>query len=71
MDALAELAADINDRGENIGARRLATVLEKLLEEISFTASDRRGETVAVDAAYVNEKVAPLASRGDLSRFIL
>jgi ATP-dependent HslUV protease ATP-binding subunit HslU len=56
---------------ENIGARRLATVMEKLLEEISFSASDRRGETVTVDAAYVNEKVAPLASRGDLSRFIL
>ena len=71
VDALADLAADINERVENIGARRLATVLEKLLEEISFTASDRRGETVAVDAAYVNEKVAPLASRGDLSRFIL
>ncbi len=71
VDALADLAADINERVENIGARRLATVLEKLLEEISFTASDRRGETVAVDAAYVTEKVAPLASRGDLSRFIL
>ncbi len=71
IDALAELAADINDRVENIGARRLATVMEKLLEEISFTASDRSGETVTVDAAYVNEKVAPLASRGDLSRFIL
>jgi ATP-dependent HslUV protease ATP-binding subunit HslU len=71
IDALADLAADINDRVENIGARRLATVLEKLLEEISFTASDRRGETVEVDVAYVNEKVAPLAARGDLSRFIL
>jgi ATP-dependent HslUV protease ATP-binding subunit HslU len=71
IDALAELASDINDRVENIGARRLATVMEKLLEEISFSASDRRGETVTVDAAYVNEKVAPLASRGDLSRFIL
>ena len=71
MDALADLAADINDRVENIGARRLATVLEKLLEEISFTASDRSGETVAVDAAYVTQKVAPLAARGDLSRFIL
>ena len=71
IDALAELASDINDRVENIGARRLATVMEKLLEEISFTASDRSGETVTVDAAYVNEKVAPLASRGDLSRFIL
>jgi len=71
IDALADLATDINDRVENIGARRLATVLEKLLEEISFTATDRNGETVAVDAAYVNEKVAPLAARGDLSRFIL
>ncbi|HTR17759.1 MAG TPA: ATP-dependent protease ATPase subunit HslU [Acetobacteraceae bacterium] len=71
VDALAELAADINDRVENIGARRLATVLERLLEEISFTASDRPGESVQVDAAYVLEKVAPLAQKGDLSRFIL
>jgi ATP-dependent HslUV protease ATP-binding subunit HslU len=71
IDALAELAADINDRVENIGARRLHTVLERLLEEISFTATDRAGETIVVDAAYVNEKVAPLAQKGDLSRFIL
>jgi ATP-dependent HslUV protease ATP-binding subunit HslU len=71
VDALAGLAYDINDRVENIGARRLATVLEKLLEEISFTATDRHGESVLVDAAYVNEKVAPLAAKGDLSRFIL
>jgi ATP-dependent HslUV protease ATP-binding subunit HslU len=71
IDALADLAADINDRVENIGARRLATVLEKLLEEISFSASDRPGDEVRVDAAYVKEKVAPLAARGDLSRFIL
>jgi ATP-dependent HslUV protease ATP-binding subunit HslU len=71
VDALAELAADINERVENIGARRLHTVLERLLEEISFTATDRAGETVVVDAAYVNEKVAPLAQKGDLSRFIL
>jgi ATP-dependent HslUV protease ATP-binding subunit HslU len=71
VDALAELAADINDRVENIGARRLATVLEKLLEDISFTASDRNGETVHVDAALVRNTVAPLAARGDLSRFIL
>ncbi len=71
IDALADLAADINDRVENIGARRLATVLEKLLEEISFTASDRAGDRVEVDAAYVNERVAPLAHKGDLSRFIL
>ncbi len=71
IDALAELASDINDRVENIGARRLATVLEKLLEDISFSASDRVGETIRVDAAYVNERVAPLARKGDLSRFIL
>jgi ATP-dependent HslUV protease ATP-binding subunit HslU len=71
VDALADLAGDINERVENIGARRLATVLEKLLEEISFTASDRGGETVTVDADYVNTRVAPLAAKGDLSRFIL
>jgi ATP-dependent HslUV protease ATP-binding subunit HslU len=71
VDALADLAADINDRVENIGARRLATVLERLLEEISFSASDRPGDVVEVDAEYVRQRVAPLASKGDLSRFIL
>ena len=71
VDALSDLAADINDRVENIGARRLHTVLERLLEDISFTATDRAGETISVDAAYVAEKVAPLAQKGDLSRFIL
>ena len=71
VDAVADLAADINANVENIGARRLSTVLERLLEEISFTASDRPGETVRVDAAMVAEKVAPLASSADLSRYIL
>lgn len=71
VDAIAGLAYDINDRVENIGARRLATVIERLLEEISYTASDRSGETVVVDAAYVHERVSPLAAKGDLSRFIL
>jgi ATP-dependent HslUV protease ATP-binding subunit HslU len=71
IDALADLAADINDRVENIGARRLATVLEKLLEDISFTASDRPGDSVRIDAAAVRDRVAPLAQKGDLSRFIL
>jgi ATP-dependent HslUV protease ATP-binding subunit HslU len=71
VDALADLAADINDRVENIGARRLHTVLERLLEDISFTASDRGGEEITVDAAYVRDRVAPLAQKGDLSRFIL
>ena len=71
IDALADLAADINDRVENIGARRLATVLERLLEDISFTASDRPGDSVRLDAGAVRERVAPLAQKGDLSRFIL
>ena len=71
VDALADLATDINDRVENIGARRLHTVLERLLEDISFSASDRGGESVQVDAEYVRERVAPLAAKGDLSRFIL
>jgi ATP-dependent HslUV protease ATP-binding subunit HslU len=71
VDAIADLATDINAKVENIGARRLATVLERLLEEISFTASDRPGERVPVDAAYVQEKVAPLAGSADLSRYIL
>jgi ATP-dependent HslUV protease ATP-binding subunit HslU len=71
IDALAELAADINERVENIGARRLHTVLERLLEEVSFSASDRPGESVVVDAAYVNERVAPMAAKGDLRHFIL
>ena len=71
VDALAELAADINERVENIGARRLATVLEKLLEDVSFAASERKGETVRVTAEDVRDRVAPLARKGDLSRFIL
>ena len=71
VDAIAGLAADINDRVENIGARRLATVLERLLEEISFAATDRIGQTVTVDAAMVHDRVSPLAAQGDLSRFIL
>ncbi len=71
VDAIADIAAEINASVENIGARRLATVLERLLEEVSFTASDRRGESVAVDAAMVRTKVAPLAASADLSRYIL
>ncbi|GBQ72150.1 ATP-dependent protease ATP-binding subunit HslU [Ameyamaea chiangmaiensis NBRC 103196] len=71
VGALADLAAEINERVENIGARRLATVLERLLEDVSFSASDRAGQAVRVAAADVREKVAPLAQKGDLSRFIL
>src|SRR5258706_730134 len=71
IDALADLAFDINGSVENIGARRLHTVLERLLEEISFTASDRPGDHVTIDAAYVRDRVAPLAKNTDLSKFIL
>ncbi|MAN80944.1 MAG: HslU--HslV peptidase ATPase subunit [Magnetovibrio sp.] len=71
VDAIAGLAVEINEGVENIGARRLHTVLEKLVEEISYSASERSGETVTIDAAYVNEQVAPLAKNADLSKFIL
>ncbi len=71
IDALADLAAEINASVENIGARRLHTVMEKLLEEISFTASDRGGETVTIDASMVQEQVGELAKNADLSKFIL
>jgi len=71
IEALADLAAEINRGIENIGARRLHTVLERLLEEISFTATDRAGSTVVVDAALVRERVGELAKNADLSKFIL
>jgi len=71
IDALADLAAEINASIENIGARRLHTVMEKLLEEISFTATDRGGETIRIDAAYVHAQVGELAKNADLSKFIL
>ena len=71
IDALADLAAEINATVENIGARRLQTVMEKLLEEISFTATDRGGETIVIDAKMVQERVAELAKDADLSKFIL
>jgi ATP-dependent HslUV protease ATP-binding subunit HslU len=73
-DAVAEvakIAAQVNEAIENIGARRLQTVMEKLLEEISFEAEDRKGETVTVDAAYVREKLSELAGNSDLSKYIL
>ncbi|MBV8168853.1 MAG: ATP-dependent protease ATPase subunit HslU [Alphaproteobacteria bacterium] len=71
IDALASLAAEINASVENIGARRLHTVMERLLEEISFTAPDKSGSTITIDAAYVQNQVAPLAKNADLSKFIL
>ncbi|NYZ13071.1 ATP-dependent protease ATPase subunit HslU [Azospirillum sp. RWY-5-1] len=71
IDELARLAAEINSTVENIGARRLHTVMERLLEEISFAASDRAGQTVTIDAAYVSTHVGDLAKNTDLSKFIL
>jgi ATP-dependent HslUV protease ATP-binding subunit HslU len=71
IDELASLAAEINTSVENIGARRLHTVMERLLEEISFNASDRGGTSVTIDAGYVREHVSNLAKNADLSKFIL
>ncbi len=71
VDALADAAVEVNARTENIGARRLQTVLEKVVEEISFSAGDRSGEAVEVTGDLVREKVGKLAQDADLSRFIL
>ncbi len=71
LDALADAAEAVNGAVENIGARRLQTVLEKVVEEISFTAADRSGETVTIDAEAVRRLVGDLARNADLSRFIL
>jgi ATP-dependent HslUV protease ATP-binding subunit HslU len=69
--AVARIAAEVNGQIENIGARRLQTVMEKLLEDVSFDAEDRRGETVTVDAAYVEAQLASIARDTDLSKYVL
>ena len=71
ISKIAELASDINQSVENIGARRLHTVLERILEDISFTASDRSGEKIDITAEYVDEMLSDLAKDTDLSKFIL
>jgi ATP-dependent HslUV protease ATP-binding subunit HslU len=71
IDEVAKLAAEINASVENIGARRLHTVLERLLEEISFQATDRAGETITIDASDVRTRVGDLAKDQDLSKYIL
>jgi ATP-dependent HslUV protease ATP-binding subunit HslU len=71
IDAIADIAVQVNASVENIGARRLQTVMERVLDEISFAAPDRSGETVNVDAAYVEAHIGDLARNADLSRFIL
>jgi len=69
--ALARIAAEVNEAVENIGARRLQTVMEKLLETVSFEAEDRRGESLSVDAAFVEQQLSSIARDTDLSRYVL
>ena len=71
IDAIADIAVSVNGSIENIGARRLQTVMERILDDISFAATDRAGETVRIDAAYVEKHIGDLAKNTDLSRFIL
>jgi len=71
IDELAKISAEVNASVENIGARRLHTVMERLLDEVSFTATDKSGETIKIDAEYVREHVGKLAADQDLSKFIL
>jgi ATP-dependent HslUV protease ATP-binding subunit HslU len=71
ISALARVAALVNGTVENIGARRLQTVMERVLDEVSFSAPDRSGETIAIDAAFIERNVGDLAKNADLSRFIL
>jgi ATP-dependent HslUV protease ATP-binding subunit HslU len=71
IKAIADIAAQVNEGTENIGARRLHTVMERLLEEISFTAPDRAEKKVHIDAEYVQEKLADISKDRDLSRYIL
>jgi len=71
IDRIARVAWEVNERTENIGARRLHTIMERLLEKISYTAPDHGGQTVTIDAAYVDEQLSDLAENEDLSRYIL
>jgi ATP-dependent HslUV protease ATP-binding subunit HslU len=71
VQEIARIAMDVNERTENIGARRLHTILERLLDEISFTAPEMRGGEVVVDAAYVRDRLTPILKNEDLSRYIL
>ena len=71
IEAVARIAAEVNEAVENIGARRLSTVLEKLLEEVSFDAEDRQGSALEIDAAYVDGQLATIARNTDLSKYVL
>jgi ATP-dependent HslUV protease ATP-binding subunit HslU len=71
IDEIARIAAEVNVRTENIGARRLHTVMERLLDEVSFTAPEMPGRTVSIDGAYVRERLQSILEDQDLSRYIL
>lgn len=71
IDRLAEIAVDLNASVENIGARRLQTVMERVLDDISYNAPDRSGSEMEIDGSYVDENVGDMAKNTDLSRFIL
>jgi ATP-dependent HslUV protease ATP-binding subunit HslU len=71
IERIAELAWEVNESTENIGARRLHTMMERLLEELSFKASDKSGETITIDRDFVNSQLNELSSNEDLSHYIL
>jgi ATP-dependent HslUV protease ATP-binding subunit HslU len=71
VEELARIAAEVNERMENIGARRLHTVMERLLDEVSFDANELRGQRIVIDAAYVRARLEGIAQDEDLSRYIL
>ena len=71
IDAIANIATEVNSTVENIGARRLHTIIERVLDEISFTATDRSGEKIIVDSEYIKKNLGELVKDTDLSKFIL
>ena len=71
IGAIADIAVEVNTSVENIGARRLSTVMERILDELSFEASDKPGEKYVIDEGYVREHIGDLAKNADLSKFIL
>jgi len=71
LEEMARLAADVNDRTQDIGARRLSTIIERVVEQLSFDAAAFKGQTISIDAVYVREKVGDIAASEDLSNFIL
>jgi ATP-dependent HslUV protease ATP-binding subunit HslU len=71
IEAIADAAVHVNSTVENIGARRLSTIMERLVEDISFDAPDKSGQTIRIDAAYVHDRIGKMAADTDLSRFVL